>query len=90
MIDRRRIMMGLLFVTIAMIFLTDVTGNIISGLSLGFGVVLVHGVFRSTADLSFGDEEEANRLPVSVSVHRANEAARPPLKNAALPSPSVS
>ncbi|XVF88744.1 hypothetical protein PTKIN_Ptkin19aG0076100 [Pterospermum kingtungense] len=82
-IDRRRIIMGLLIATIAVLFLTDVTGNIISGLSLGLGVVLVHGVFRSTADLSFGDEEAVNRRPVVMQ--RPNEAARLPLKNAAFP-----
>ena len=87
-IDDRSMMTGLLLVTIAMLLLTDVTDNIIIGLSLGLAVVLVHGVFRSTDDLFFGDEEEANRSPVLV--HRAKEAAPLPLNNAASSSYSVS
>ncbi|XP_022751733.1 PRA1 family protein F2-like [Durio zibethinus] len=79
---------GLLLVTFAMLFLTDVTDNIIIGLSLGLAIVLVHGVFRSTDDLFFGDEEEANRLPVLM--RHAKEAAPLPLKNAASSSYSVS
>ena len=88
MIDDGTMMMGLLLVTIAMFFLTDVTDNIIIGLSLGLAVVLVHGVFRSTDDLFFGDEEEANRS--TVLVHRAEEAAPLPLKNTASSSYFVS
>ncbi|XP_022754896.1 PRA1 family protein F3-like isoform X2 [Durio zibethinus] len=87
-IDDRIVMTGLLLVTIAMLFLTDVTDNIIVGLSIGLAVVLVHGIFRSTDDLFFGDEEEANRSPVLM--RPAEEAAPVPLKNAASSSYSVS
>ncbi|XVF35007.1 hypothetical protein REPUB_Repub18cG0107800 [Reevesia pubescens] len=77
-IDDRIMMTGLSLVTIAMLFLTDVTDIIIVGLSIGLAVVLVHGVFRSTDDLFFGDDDEANRSPVSM--HRAEEASPRPLE----------
>lgn len=88
MIDDRIVMTGVLLVTIAMLFLTDVTDNIIIGLSVGLAVVLVHGVFRSTADLFSVDDEEVNRSPVLM--RRAEEAVPLPLKNAASSSYSVS
>ncbi|XWS17392.1 hypothetical protein CRYUN_Cryun33cG0063400 [Craigia yunnanensis] len=87
-IDDRSMMTDLLLVTNAMLLLTDVTDNIIIGLSLGLAVVLVHGVFRSTDDLFFGDEEEGNRS--TVLVQHAEEAAPLPLKNAASSSYSES
>ncbi|XVE97999.1 hypothetical protein REPUB_Repub03eG0067600 [Reevesia pubescens] len=87
-IDDRIIMTGLLLLTIATLFLTDVTYNIIVGLSVGLAVVLVHGVFSNTDDLFFGDEDVANVLPVFM--RPAEEAAPLPLKNAASSSYSVS
>ncbi|XVE54102.1 hypothetical protein DITRI_Ditri03aG0054600 [Diplodiscus trichospermus] len=80
-IDHRTMMTALLLVTIATLLLTDVIDNVIFGVSFGLGVVLVHGAFRSTDDLFFGDEEEANRS--SELRHHAREAAPLPLKNAA-------
>ncbi|XWS70004.1 hypothetical protein CRYUN_Cryun03dG0011900 [Craigia yunnanensis] len=87
-IDDRIVMTGMFLVTIAMLFLTDVTDNIIVDLSIGLAVVLVHGIFRSTDDLFFGDEEEVNRS--SVLMRPAKEAAALPIKNAASSSYSVS
>ncbi|XVE70592.1 hypothetical protein DITRI_Ditri10aG0083800 [Diplodiscus trichospermus] len=87
-IDDHIVMTGLLLVTIAVLFLTDVTDNIIVGLSVALVFVLVHGIFRSTDDLFFGDDEEAHRLSV---LRGPAEAAAPlPLKNAASSSYSMS
>ncbi|GMJ15703.1 PRENYLATED RAB ACCEPTOR 1.F2 [Hibiscus trionum] len=82
-IDDRIVMTGLLLVTVGMLMLTDVTDNIIVGLSMGLAVVLGHGTLRSTGDLFLEDEEEAIRPPASVSVRFVEESSPVPLKNAA-------
>ncbi|XVF49022.1 hypothetical protein PTKIN_Ptkin03bG0235600 [Pterospermum kingtungense] len=87
-IDDRIVMTGLLLVTLALLSLTDVTNNIIVGLSVGLVVVLVHGIFRSTEDLFLGDEEEANRSAVLMRPTQESEPL--PLKNAASSSFSLS
>ncbi|OMO67317.1 Prenylated rab acceptor PRA1 [Corchorus capsularis] len=87
-VDDRIVMMGLLLMTVAMLFLTDVSYNIIVGLSLGLVVILVHGLFRSTDDLFFVEDKEANRSPVLM--RGPEETAPLPLKNAASSSFSVS
>lgn len=89
MIDDRIVMTGLLAVTVGMLFLTDVTDNIIVGLSVGLVVVLVHGIFRSTEDLFFGEEEAINRSAVLMRP-TTEESAPLPLKNAASSSFSLS
>ncbi|XWS72173.1 hypothetical protein CRYUN_Cryun02cG0017300 [Craigia yunnanensis] len=87
-IDDHIVMTVLLLVTIAMLFLTDVTDNIIVGLSVGLAVVLVHGIFSSTDDLFFRDEEVPNRSPMLM--RSAEEATPLPLKDAASSSYSMS
>ncbi|KAA3486127.1 PRA1 family protein F3-like [Gossypium australe] len=87
-IDDRIVMTGLLVATIALLMLTDVTDNIIVGLSVGLAVILAHGMTRSTDDLFIRDEEEAIQPPDPVSVCIAEESV--PLKNTASSSYSLS
>ncbi|KAK8543190.1 hypothetical protein V6N13_136278 [Hibiscus sabdariffa] len=89
-IDDRIVMTGLLIVTVGMLMLTDVTGNIIVGLTVGSAAVIGHGMLRITNDLFLEDEEEAIPPPTSVSVRFVEESAPVPLKNAASASYSLS
>ncbi|KDP33822.1 hypothetical protein JCGZ_07393 [Jatropha curcas] len=80
----KAVMVFLLMVTITMLFLTDVTDNIIVALFIGVVVILVHGTFRKTEDLMFMEDEEGFGSPgVLRAAGGANMAATVPLKNAA-------
>ncbi|KAM7276167.1 hypothetical protein ACFE04_018033 [Oxalis oulophora] len=57
-IDDRLIMLFLLAVTVGGLFFTDVTVNIVTGLSIGVVVVLIHGSLRTTDDLFFVVDDE--------------------------------
>ncbi|KAK8568634.1 hypothetical protein V6N13_106537 [Hibiscus sabdariffa] len=59
-IDRSTIITVLTLFTIAVFFLTDVMNNIMTGFLFGFTVVLLHGLFRTTDDLSTGDEKDVS------------------------------
>lgn len=61
--DDRVVMVVLLGLTVAVLFLTDVTDNIIIGVSIGIVAVLMHGIFRNTDDLFFVDDEEGIGSP---------------------------
>lgn len=87
-VDDRIVMTGLLVATIALLLLTDVTDNIIIGLSVGLAVMLAHGISRSTDDLFIRDEEEVIQSPAPVPVLNAKESV--PLKNTASSSYSLS
>ncbi|MBA0875116.1 hypothetical protein Goshw_026536 [Gossypium schwendimanii] len=86
-IDDRVVMTGLLVSTIALLMLTDVTDNIIVGLSVGLAVILAHGMTRSTDDFFIRDEEVI-QSPAPVSVCIAKESV--PLRNTASSSYSLS
>lgn len=83
-IDDRILMTVLSLGTIAFLFLTDVTKNVIIGLSIGTLVTVAHAGFRSTDDIfSADDDERLGSLP-------RNRVASLPLKHAASPSSSSS
>lgn len=60
-IDDRIVMAVLAVLTIVLLFLTNVTVNILLSLSIGLVVVLVHSIVRITEDL-FVDGEDGARL----------------------------
>ncbi|KAJ4708630.1 PRA1 family protein [Melia azedarach] len=79
-IDDRILMIVLLLATVAVLFLTDVTRNIIIGLSIGMVVICVHGALTTPDDhmLSADDEERLG------SAAPQGKRVKPlPLKNAA-------
>ncbi|GLU10036.1 hypothetical protein SLE2022_268650 [Rubroshorea leprosula] len=87
-VDDRIVMTTLLVLTVAVLFLTDVTENVIVGLTIGMVVVLVHGLLRSTDDLFFVDDEEGIGSP---ALFRRDDAPVPlPLKHPASSSFSMS
>ncbi|XP_054785876.1 PRA1 family protein F2-like [Prosopis cineraria] len=57
-IDERFVASSLLFVTIGMLFLTNVTNNVIVGFSVGLGFALVHAVMKDIKEGFSGNEEE--------------------------------
>lgn len=57
-IDDRLILTVLAVLTLVFLFLTSATVNILVGLAVGLGVVVLYSVFRRTDDL-FVDEEAA-------------------------------
>ncbi|KAE8680992.1 hypothetical protein F3Y22_tig00111356pilonHSYRG00158 [Hibiscus syriacus] len=59
-IDRSTIITVLTLFTIAMVFLTDLMNNIMTGVFFGLTVVLLHGLFRTVDDLAAGDEKGVN------------------------------
>lgn len=81
-IDDRILMTALLPGTIAFLFLTDVTKNIIIGLCIGTVVIAAHAGFRSTDDMFSADNEER------LGSLQSNRVAPLPLKHAASPSSS--
>ncbi|KAK9208768.1 hypothetical protein WN944_001128 [Citrus x changshan-huyou] len=81
-IDDRILMTALLLGTIAFLFLTDVTKNIIIGLCIGTVVIAAHAGFRSTDDMFSADDEER------LGSLQSNRVAPLPLKHAASPSSS--
>lgn len=83
-IDERLVTISLLLVTIVALFLTSAKYHIIVGLSIGLGVVLVHGALREPEDVFIVDEEEGPG-PGSGGAH----ALKVPLKNAASSSYSL-
>ncbi|CAI8594625.1 unnamed protein product [Vicia faba] len=56
-IDERLVVISLLLITIGFLVLTNVTHNVIVGMSVALGVVLIHAVLRETEDLFTLDEE---------------------------------
>lgn len=56
-IDERLVVISLLLVTIGLLFLTNVTHNVIVGMCVALGFVLVHAVMRETEDLFTMDED---------------------------------
>ncbi|XP_058722318.1 PRA1 family protein F2-like [Vicia villosa] len=56
-IDERLVVISLLLITIGLLVLTDVTHNVIVGMCVALGVVLIHAVLRETEDLFTLDEE---------------------------------
>ncbi|XP_028770163.1 PRA1 family protein F2-like [Neltuma alba] len=63
-IDERFVASFLLLATIGMLFLTNVTNNVIVGISVGLGFALVHAVMRDTEEgfSGNGGEEEEGRV----------------------------
>ncbi|KAJ0029883.1 hypothetical protein Pint_13375 [Pistacia integerrima] len=58
MVDDCLVLIGLSLATFAVLFLTNVTNNIIGGLSIGMVVILVHGILRNPDDLFFVDDDD--------------------------------
>ncbi|XP_020240011.1 PRA1 family protein F2 [Cajanus cajan] len=56
-IDERLVVISLLLITIGLLVLTNVTYNVIAGMSVALAIVLVHAVMRETEDLFTMDEE---------------------------------
>lgn len=56
-IDERLVVISLLLITIGLLVLTDVTHNVIVGMCVALGVVLIHAILRETEDLFTLDEE---------------------------------
>ncbi|CAL5186352.1 unnamed protein product [Lathyrus oleraceus] len=56
-IDERLVVISLLLITIGLLVLTNVTHNVIVGMCVGLGAVLVHAVLRETEDLFTLDED---------------------------------
>ncbi|KAJ7969475.1 PRA1 family protein [Quillaja saponaria] len=73
MIDERVVMLTLLLVTIGLLFLTEVTDNVIAGLSIGLVVVLAHAVLRDTQDLFSVDQEAGGVVKVPLK-HAASSS----------------
>ncbi|XP_004513103.1 PRA1 family protein F2-like [Cicer arietinum] len=56
-IDERLVVISLLLITIGLLVLTDVTHNVVVGMCVALGVVLIHAVLRETEDLFTLDED---------------------------------
>ncbi|CAK8533866.1 unnamed protein product [Lathyrus sativus] len=56
-IDERLVVISLLLVTIGLLVVTDVTHNVIVGMCVALGAVLIHAVLRETEDLFTLDED---------------------------------
>lgn len=56
-VDDRLVLVFMLFLTVALLLLTQATVNILVAVLVGVVVVVVHAVFRKTEDLLFEEEE---------------------------------
>ncbi|KAK2452109.1 PRA1 family protein F2 [Trifolium repens] len=56
-IDERFVVITLLLITIGLLVLTDVTHNVVVGLCVALGFVLIHALLRETEDLFTLDED---------------------------------
>jgi MFS superfamily sulfate permease-like transporter len=56
-IDERFVVIALLLITIGLLVLTDVTHNVVVGLCVALGFVLIHALLRETEDLFTLDED---------------------------------
>ncbi|XP_059633096.1 PRA1 family protein F2-like [Cornus florida] len=80
-LDDRMVLTGLSLVTVALLFLTNASVNILVGLLFGVVVVMVHGALRSTNDLFLDAEEGAGSGMVWRGVGDGGGGARlPPIK----------
>ncbi|XP_022147558.1 PRA1 family protein F2-like [Momordica charantia] len=83
-VDDRLVMMVLMLITIALLFITNATKNIMISLFIGTVVVFVHGGLRGGEDVFFMDDEGKSESKYSRGVIRM------PLKHAASSSFSLS
>ncbi|KAJ4831492.1 hypothetical protein Tsubulata_004723 [Turnera subulata] len=82
------VILVLLVATITTLYFTDVTVNILVGVSLGLVIDLVHGALRETDDLMLIDYEEGFGSPALL--RRGEYGPTVPLRNAASSSFSAS
>ncbi|KAE9600670.1 putative prenylated rab acceptor PRA1 [Lupinus albus] len=75
-IDERLVIVSLFFITTGLLFLTNVTYNVIVGMCVAVAVELVHAIMRETEDLFTMDEE------VGVVIGGAREVVKVPLRQA--------
>lgn len=83
-VDDRLVMVVLMLITVALLFVTHATKNIIISLFIGVMVVLVHGALKGSEDLFSLDEEGLSEYEGGRGVIRM------PLKHAASASFSLS
>lgn len=92
-IDDRIVLVVLAILTVAFLFLTDVTANIVAALVVGLVAVVAHAAVRRTDDLPAVDggfDDEAGTRVVYNRVVTGGLGERMPLKDAASASYSVS